>query len=402
MQQQRFTEMKSLIGFTDDDTRRLVALSPTAADHIPAIVEHFYAVLLNDADAQNAFSNGEDQIRRLRDLVSIWLTEVFGGTYETAYFEKRLAIGTTHVRVGLSQHLMVLGVELIWNELECRLRRTDFPDIDTHLRSVHKILSLDLAIMLESYKEGTSDRVRQSERSVLEKKLTRAEHLAEIGQLAASLAHEIKNPLAGISGAIQVIRDTMSAEDPHQPIIKEILGQINRLDDTVKDLLVYARPPRPRTQVVSLSDITMRVLTLLHEEPSVQRVRVVYQHPPTPVPVCADEHHLEQLLMNLVINAAHASENGQDVLIEVIANANQTRLVVTDSGSGMTPDVRTRAFEPFYTTKAKGTGLGLAICRTLVQANEGSITLNSEPGQGTTVAVTLPSQAPPPAERMKP
>ena len=106
---------------------------------------------------------------------------------------------------------------------------------------------LDLAVMLESYQESYAEQVRRSERSAVEEKLTRAEHLAEIGQLAASLAHEIKNPLAGISGAIQVFRDTMPHNNPHRPILTEILGQINRLDATVKDLLLYARPLPPKS-----------------------------------------------------------------------------------------------------------------------------------------------------------
>jgi len=232
--------------------------------------------------------------------------------------------------------------------------------------------------------------VRATERSAVEEKLTRAEHLAEIGQLAASLAHEIKNPLAGISGAIQVMRDAMEPGNPHHPIVTEILGQIRRLDATVKDLLQYARPMPPRATRFRIGDAVTRVLTVLREEPALHGVSIEHDSAGGDTIVRADDAQIEQLLMNLLINAAHASNPGNTIRLEAERHGRFVRLRVADQGAGMTPAVRDQAFEAFFTTKAKGTGLGLSICRRIVEEHGGRIRLESEPGQGTIVTVDLP------------
>ncbi len=394
MPDSRFSDMMKLIGFDARDAALLGQQADTIEPWIPSIVDHFYEALLQRPDARAIFTGGEPQIERLRHLLADWLRGLFSGTYDSAYYEKRLAIGAAHVRVALPQQYMILGIELIRQELETALRSADVAETDLTLRSLDKLLTLELAIMLESYKEGFAKRIRRSERDALEEKLTRAEHLAEIGQLAASLAHEIKNPLAGISGAIEVIGDGMPAGNPHRQIVKEILGQISRLDAAVKDLLVYARPVKPRAAQIVLHDAVVRVLMLLREEPEIQRVRVDYEPPAGDSTVHADDSHMEQLLMNLIINAAHASQDGQVIKVEVIPNGESVRLAVTDWGAGMPPHVRERAFEAFFTTKAKGTGLGLAICRRLVEATDGTIELQSELGEGTKVMASLPRTGP--------
>jgi len=387
--------MKRLIDLAAGDAALLRAMAGEVEPLIPAVTQRFYDQLLSHPDARTVFTEGEPQIIRLRGLIGVWLRNLFGGTYDAAYFEQQLAIGVAHVRVGLAQQYMVLGIELLRQELESQLRKAGVTNLDRKLRAINKVLTLDLAVMLEGYKERYSDRIRRSERSALEEQLTRAEHLAEIGKLAASLAHEIKNPLAGISGAIQVMRDGMTSDDPHRGIVTEILAQISRLDATVKDLLIYARPTKPRRKPVSLHTVVTRVMTLLREEPAIQRVVLAYDAPLVDIAVEADEAHVEQLLMNLVINAAHASSDGQTVRVAVTGDSHdgQARLIVTDDGTGMPPHVREQAFEPFFTTKAKGTGLGLAICYSLVTANEGTIELESAVGKGTRVVVSLPRRA---------
>ena len=164
--------------------------------------------------------------------------------------------------------------------------------------------------MLESYKDSYSEQIRELERGAMEAKLMRAEHLAEIGQLAASLAHEIKNPLAGISGAIQIIGESLSGDSPYRSVVRDILRQISRLDATVKDLLLYARPSLPQPRVCELAKLIPRVLTLLREEPAIQRVNVEFEGASAGATVYADEGQIEQLLMNLIINAAHATTEG--------------------------------------------------------------------------------------------
>jgi two-component system sensor histidine kinase HydH len=383
-------EMKRYIGFGPADEANVGLLAGHVRPHLARVVERFYEELLKNPNAQAVFTGGEGQMARQRERLLNWLEEIFGGPYDDAYLRKRLQIGSTHVRVGLPQQFMLLGMELIWQELFAVIREADVPGAVEKLASLHKLLTLDLAVMLDSYKETYSEQVRSLERSAVEERLTRAEHLAEIGQLAASLAHEIKNPLAGISGAIQVIRGDLGPNDRHQPIITEILAQIHRLDAAVKDLLLYARPAIPRTAEFPLTEVVRGVVTILGEEPVLQKRRIEFDLVRTDSVVRADRGQMEQVLINLLLNAAHASRDGDLIRVEVRPAGEWVSLIIVDRGEGMNEEVLQRAFEPFFTTKARGTGLGLPICRKIVEANSGVIWLESRPGLGTTAHVQLP------------
>lgn len=385
-----FDDMKRRIGFMEDDAAYLRALGEAIESHYPEITEAFYRWLFADPRALRVFSGGDEQLARQRHVFGRWLEECFSGVYDDEYYHKRLQIGRTHVRVGLPQEYMLLAVEIVWQEvrrvaLELRPQR-----FDEMMVAFHKLLTLELAIMLESYKEGYSSQIRQEERSVAEEKLTRSEHLATIGQLAASLAHEIKNPLAGISGAIQVIRDGMKPNDPHRTIIHEILGQIDRLDAAVKDLLIYARPRPPELAPCDLAAIVLRVIRLMRDTPLFQRVRLSVSAEEGLPYVAGDANQLEQLVLNLLVNAVQACQPGKDVSVTLRGVNQMVRMAVKDGGCGMDPVTAVRAFEPFFTTKAKGTGLGLPICRKIVEAHGGKIDLRSEVGVGTEVMVDIP------------
>ena len=382
-------DMKQLVGFGPDEAEQVHSLRNTVVPFIPGVVDRFYAQLLSLPSAARVLQGGESQFSRLRQVFRHWLEELFSSGYDQVYFNNRLKIGETHVDVGLPQHLMLLGMQLIWQELTTALKESDVEDLDKKMSALHKLLTLELVIMLESYKDSYSLQIRRAERSAAEEKLTRTAHLAEIGQLAASLAHEIKNPLAGISGAIQILRDDMADDDPNQPVVKEILGQIRRLDETVKDLLQFARPTPPKLTSVSLHDALKRVVSVVQKEPELHQIRMEHQGNAQDSVVLADEVQIEQLLMNIILNAAHASNDDGIVQIGIQPNATSVRLIVSDSGKGMSAEVRDRAFEPFYTTKAKGTGLGLSICRRIMEVHRGRIELQSEPGKGTTVVVEL-------------
>ncbi len=383
-------EMKRLVGFGTDEAKQVRALRPHVSPHLPRIVDRFYEELLRHPTAATVLGGNETQLAALRRALHHWLEDLFTSRYGEAYYRTRVRIGETHVRVGLPQHLMLLGMELVWQELLSILKEAGVADLDRKLSSLHKLLTIELVIMLESYKDSYSLQIRRTERSAAEEKLTRTAHLAEIGQLAASLAHEIKNPLAGISAAIQILRDDMAGDDPHQPVVKEIFGQIRRLDETVKDLLQFARPTPPNLKEVSLYNAVNRVLSVVGKQPEYHRIRMELDGDAEDSSVQADEVQIEQLLMNIILNAAHASGEEGVVRIGIHPNASTVRLTVSDNGQGMSAEVRDRAFEPFYTTKAKGTGLGLSICRRIMEVHRGRIELQSDPGKGSTVVVEFP------------
>lgn len=388
-----FEEIKSYVEFTPEDGRLVAAMADRVRPLLGGVIERFYDALLQNKTARAVFTGGAPQLARQKKLLTEWLRGVFAGDYGRSYFENRLRIGDTHLRVGLPQRYMVLGMEIIWRELSRGLKHVVPKPTARELESLHKVLSLDLTIMLESYQLRFADQIRGHERAAMEEKLTRAEHLAEIGQLAASLAHEIKNPLAGISGAIQIIGESMLADNPHRSIVGEILGQITRLDATVKDLLLYARPSPPMVSGVRLEGLVPRVLMLLREEPALRKVSVRNSCHPADAELVADEGQLAQLLMNLILNAAHASDEGATIHVSFEVDGAGTTITVEDFGQGMSPEVLATAFQPFFTTKAKGSGLGLSICKRIAESHGGHISLESQRGEGTKVTILLPTNA---------
>ncbi|NOT00956.1 MAG: hypothetical protein HOP29_10035 [Phycisphaerales bacterium] len=384
-------EMKRQIGFNADDAARLASLNPLVAPHIAGIVRRFYDHILQQPGMRRILTRDDVNLTGLHALFADWLSDLFRGDYGPAYFEKRSRIGRRHVVVGLPQHYMVTAVEIMRREIERVVLGADPPDCNAKLQSLYRLLTLELGIMLESYKRRYAALVQENERALVEARLTRAERLAEIGQLAASLAHEIKNPLAGISGAIQIIRDDLGPHHVHREIIGEILGQINRLDAVVKDLLVYARPSPARLALCDLNDLVRRVLSAMREESTMKRARITFQPAKDAPPIHADESKMEQLILNLLLNAAQAVHDGGRIQVSTESDGDRIRLVVHDDGCGMTDEVRRRAFEPFFTTKARGTGLGLPMCKTIVDDHGGRITLNGETGTGVRVIVDLPA-----------
>jgi signal transduction histidine kinase len=385
-----FQDMIRYIDFTEQDAQRLRELQPTIRPHLPAVADAFYERIVSHPSARQLITGGEKQLSRLHGTLATWLDELFSGIYDESYYRKRLHIGAAHVRIGMPQYLMFAAMERVWQELESYIREKISDNAQGYLASTHKLVSLETAIMLESYKESYSQRIREVEQEALRERLSQAEHLAQIGHLAANLAHEIKNPLAGISGAIQVMRETLEDEHPHHPILGEILRQIDRLDTTVKDLLVYARPKPPRFKHVNLTRTVERVLTVLSGEQAVGADRIEVNSPETAA-LFADEAQLEQLLMNLTINAAQASPQDAPVRLSVESEEGAgVKVTVADEGCGMDDEALQHAFDPFFTTKTKGTGLGLPICRKIVEAHGGTISIHSRREAGTTVTVRLP------------
>lgn len=382
--------MKRHIRFDAEDIARLRSMEPLIRHRFEEVMDRFYERLFRDPGTRAVFTGGQAQMQHQRQMLVQWLADLFTTEYDQAYCQRRMAIGRAHVRVNLPQHYMFSAMEIIRQELEAVIRETGAPAAEATVNSLHKLLCLELAIMLESFKESYSSRVRQEERSFAEERVTRSEHLAEIGQLAASLAHEIKNPLAGISGAVQVIRDGMRPDDPHRPIIREILSQINRLDAAVKDLLIYAKPKPPTLHPCDLSEVIARVVKLLKGTAAFRHVPVYFEPSAAPL-IPADQNQIEQLMINLLVNAAHAcNPTGGSIEISLSSEPETVRLVVADTGEGMDEATRQRAFEPFFTTKARGTGLGLSICWKIIDAHGATANLTSVKGEGTRVVIDFP------------
>ena len=213
--------------------------------------------------------------------------------------------------------------------------------------------------------------------------------LARLGEMASVVAHEVKNPLAGISGALQIVRRRLPTETAEHAVVGDILERITALNATMEDLLEYARPRAPKMSQVDVSMLLQAVARRTSADPLLKGVDLHVEA--DPCVVGADQTMLEGVILNLVINAAQAL-NGQGQ-IRVLASRRDdvVEISIADNGPGMTNAVRERVFEPFFTTRHRGTGLGLAIVRRVVEAHQGTVHLESELGVGTAVALRLPA-----------
>ncbi len=227
-----------------------------------------------------------------------------------------------------------------------------------------------------------------TERKRLEAQLRERSELARLGQMASLVAHEVRNPLAGIRGALQVIGARMPADSRDQLVLRDVVGRVDALNSFVNDLLVFSRPKPPDLRRVPLKPLLQRVVELMRQDP--QCSHVTFELDAADVIAEVDQAQIERALLNLVSNAAQAMEGTGRIGVALEPADNVCRISVADSGPGIPAEVREQIFEPFFTTKHRGTGLGLPITRRTVELHGGSIAIYSTSGAGTTVVVTLP------------
>jgi two-component system sensor kinase FixL len=229
------------------------------------------------------------------------------------------------------------------------------------------------------------DRTRRVE---LEAELREQAALVKLGEMAAMIAHEVKNPLAGIRGAVQIIGGRMPKDNPDTPMMGEIVKRIDALDGMMKDLLLFARPPKPKRAPTEILPLLSATAGLLKQDKGAQQVDVEIAGMAPPVP--ADGDMLKMVFHNLLINGAHAMHGRGQIRVRVSAEQRTCRISVSDDGPGISPDVRENIFIPFFTTKRRGTGLGLPTAKRFVEAHGGRISVDCPPSGGTTVTVQLP------------
>jgi PAS domain S-box-containing protein len=239
-----------------------------------------------------------------------------------------------------------------------------------------------------------------TERKKLVEQLIQAERLAEVGEMAAHVAHEIKNPLAGISGAIQVLADRTPPDDPRSAVFSDVLEHIHRLDRTVVSLLTLTRRYRPVKAPTDLALVLDSALSQLRGTEVFAGVEVRPDFAPDTGPVPVDPQQFIQVFLNLLLNAAQATEPSpgsphhpadRRIFVRSHRQGAEVTLEVEDHGSGMSPDVLRQVLKPFFTTRTRGTGLGLPIARRIIEAHGGRLQIDSTPGQGTTIRLVLPT-----------
>ncbi|MEK7727684.1 MAG: ATP-binding protein [candidate division KSB1 bacterium] len=225
------------------------------------------------------------------------------------------------------------------------------------------------------------------------KRLLHSERLATIGNMAAHVAHEIRNPLVTIGGFTRSLQRQLHNPEAVRNTLNIISDEVVRLEKILADVLEFTRLPASIRQDLDLNQIATEVCTLLHHEAQNQHVRMHKNFDANVMPLRLDAVQIKQLLMNLMQNAIQAMPEGGELEVRTERlDEQRVRLSVRDTGGGIEPEVLEKIFTPFFTTKAHGTGLGLAICRQIVNEHGGEIAVNSAPKQGATFLVDLPTQ----------
>lgn len=236
-----------------------------------------------------------------------------------------------------------------------------------------------------------------SQRRRVEVALQRAEQLKMVGELAAGLAHEIKNPLAGIKGSIQVLVETAAIVEEDRALILKAVDEIKRIETLLKSLLNFAKPPKLQLMPTDINDLLDKAISLSLKHPSLtpggsKTINVLKDFDPDLYKIMADPMQLQQVFLNLMFNAIEAMPQGGAMAVKTLLDdaEKMLRIAISDSGKGMEPPVLDQIFQPFFTTKRKGSGLGLSICQRLVDQHGGNISAESAAGKGTIFTLQIP------------
>ncbi|HKT35348.1 MAG TPA: PAS domain S-box protein [Nitrospira sp.] len=230
-----------------------------------------------------------------------------------------------------------------------------------------------------------------SERTRLEQQLRRTERIAELGTMAGGMAHEIGTPMNVILGRAEYLMDRVH-DEPAKKGLKTIITQVERITRVMNQLLSFARRKPTQLGPVDLGQIIENCLEMFQERLSNQRVHVETHIAHECPPAQADSDQMNQVLINLIMNAIHAMSTGGTLRIDLHQDGSMVKCTVADTGHGISKEVQTKIFEPFFTTKefGKGTGLGLTVVKGIIEEHHGSITVESEEGKGTSFTILLP------------
>jgi hypothetical protein len=324
--------------------------------------------------------------------VFVWVTLSFPGTERRAVI---LVAAGGAVAIGA---VMLVALALLIERPLTELQRTI-----ARLRDGNLNVSVSFAGRADEIGQLGRDfnemvrQLRQS-REELERlhrtQMSRAEHLATLGELAAGLAHEIRNPLAGIAGVIEIIGRDLPPESPSREVLSEVQQEVLHIKRILSDLLDYARPKPPEFRAADLNATAEHAVGLARQQTLSRPIEIELRKAAGLPAVPHDTAQIQQVLLNLLQNAIQAIAAEGRVTLTLEPRGGQVLLEVCDTGRGIPPEHLPNIFRPFFTTKGQGTGLGLSLARRIVEAHGGRIEVASEPGRGSQFTVWLPLERP--------
>ena len=228
-------------------------------------------------------------------------------------------------------------------------------------------------------------------RKAAEERLAQQAALARVGQMAAVVAHEVRNPLAGIKGAIQVLMSRRQPADAELPVMRDVVARIDALGNLIDDLMIFARPRPPQPTTFALRPLLQEAIAMLRRDPAGAFLEVTMDGPD--VTLTADADLIRATVLNLLLNAAQAMGVNGQIAVAIAQRDERCVLEIRDSGPGILPEIREHVFEPFFTTKARGGGLGLPIARRTAELHGGTLTLTAPETGGMIFTLTIPLHA---------
>ena len=365
------------------ERRRMEAEQRAGQDRLQAIIDNAPALItVQDTAGQLLLVN-----RRWEDAHGVAAHEAVGHTAREALGERADSVADRlhreALRTGLAQEAQTTLTGPDGEERPLLLVAFPLRDADGAATAVCSI-GTDL----------TERQRAERDRAQLERRLAQAERLESVGQLAGGVAHDFNNLLSVILSCVDFAEGRLPEGDPVRGDVVEIRHAAERAAALTRQLLMFSRREVVQPEVLDLGDLVRGLETLLARSLG-ERIALELDVWPALPPVLADHSRIEQVLVNLAVNARDAMPHGGRLRIEVRPAGDAVAVTVRDEGSGMSPDVAARAFEPFFTTKARehGTGLGLATAHGIVTDSGGEITIDSEPGRGTAIRFTLPGAA---------
>ena len=379
-----FERQKRFGCFSEIDARLLTELRDVFELHLDEVVDRFYEYLRSDEELRPMLA-GEGVLEQLKEVQRDYLMSLVSGEYGGEYAAKRLKIGEVHERLDLAPD-WYLGTHGLFLELLFPLIQLKFADDPRRAMqagaALSKLMLLDMQMLLEAYSG------KQRKRAI-----ERTEQLAAVGELAASIAHEVRNPLAGMKGALEVLRKELAVKPSNLEIVDELLAQIVRLEQLVRDLLTFARPRALSLELFDLHELLDRILRTYKEEADRLAVTVERIYGPSTGHLHADPRQMEQVFLNLIYNALQAMEDGGTLTVSTRAEDDNIVITLRDTGKGIPETDMPKILQPFFTTKHRGSGLGLPIVKKVSEAHGGSIDIVSVVGRGTTVTVSIPDES---------
>ncbi len=403
------------LGLDDTDRRLLRALRPVMEKNADKIVASFYRHLLSFEPTRKLLRDPGVKQRLLAQQRE-YVLSLAAPTFDDAFVEQRRQIGLVHERIGLEPGLYIGAYSTYFALLVPQVDDVCRGDCDRATRTLvalQRLLTFDTQLALEAHIEAherdleflsqelASEGQRlardfEAQAAALRRTARRAqaaEELASLANLVAGLAHEIGTPMGVIQGHAKLLESAVSGEDATWRL-KTIREQITRISRIIQTLLNIARPGPARLLPVSLTPLIETTLSFVAEKLARRRIRVVRALDPTVPSILGDAERLQQLLLNLVLNAADAMPDGGELRLSLSANGEDEILVrVRDTGKGIPQKEPPHIFDPFFTTKAagEGNGLGLMVAKGIVSDHGGRIEVSSTVGQGTEFAIHLPT-----------